>query len=226
MKKIVFATNNKHKLQEVKAILAGKADVLGLADIGCNDDIPETGNTLEENALLKARYVYEKFNTGCFADDTGLEIEALDGRPGVYSARYAGEHGDDAQNCAKVLHEMENQENRAAHFTCVLSLAVPSGPALTWEGRCEGEILREKRGNSGFGYDPLFFYPNFGKTFAEVPLSQKNTISHRGKALQEFAAEFPKVEVWLRQRMDELKPPKPDHSEFEHNDWSQERMVK
>ena len=225
---IVLATNNSNKVREMRELLSqyGKVQVKSLSDFGPMPEAVEDGETFEENAYKKALHYAKVLGLPCLADDSGLCVDALDGRPGVYSARYAGEHGDDAQNCAKVLHEMENQENRAAHFTCVLSLAVPSGPALTWEGRCEGEKLQKKRGNSGFGYDPLFFYPNFGKTFAEVPLSQKNTISHRGKALQEFAAEFPKVEVWLRQRMDELKPPKPDHSEFEHNDWSQERMVK
>jgi XTP/dITP diphosphohydrolase len=119
---------------------------------------------------------------------------------------------------------MAGKNNRAAHFVCVLSLATPAGPALTWEGRCDGEILAERRGDSGFGYDPIFFFPAFGKTFAEVSMAEKNRVSHRGRALAEFVAEFPKVQVWLRQRMAEIKPPKPDHSQFEHNDWSRERM--
>ncbi|NLZ17563.1 MAG: XTP/dITP diphosphatase [Desulfobulbaceae bacterium] len=223
---IVLATNNVNKVREIKALLHEYAvEVKSLADFGPMPEAVEDGTTFDENAYKKALHYAKILGLPCLADDSGLSVDALDGRPGVYSARYAGEHATDADNCTKLLKEMEGQTNRNAHFTCVLSLAVPSGPALTWEASCAGEILQEKRGESGFGYDPVFFYPDFGKTFAEVPLEQKSSVSHRGLALKEFASEFGKVAQWLRQRMEESKPPKPDHKEFEHNDWSQERMV-
>ncbi len=187
MKKIVFATNNKHKLQEVKAILAGKADVLGLADIGCNDDIPETGNTLEENALLKARYVYEKFNTGCFADDTGLEIEALDGRPGVYSARYAGEPTNSVNNMEKVLHEMEGISNRTAQFRTVIAF-IEKDEIQLFEGIVKGKIAEKPEGNGGFGYDPVFIPEGYEHSFATLSPEMKNSISHRARAVAKLSA--------------------------------------
>ncbi len=148
-------------------------------------------------------------------------MEALDGAPGVYSARYAGENATDEDNCQKLLKEMEGVTNRKAAFKCVLSIAVPSGPALTYEGSCEGTILEEKRGESGFGYDPLFYFEEFGKSFAECNSEEKNKVSHRGKALAEVRQEFDKVMIWLNQRLAEEKPPKPDHSEFETDDWSE-----
>ena len=223
---IVLATNNVNKVREIKALLHEyTVEVKSLAEFGLMPEAVEDGETFEENAYKKSLHYAKVLGLPCLADDSGLSVDALDGRPGVYSARYAGEHATDADNCAKLLKEMEGQANRKAHFTCALSLAVPSGPALSWEASCHGEILQEKRGESGFGYDPVFFFPDFGKTFAEVPLEQKSSVSHRGKALKEFAAEFGKVAQWLRQRMEEVKPAKPDHKEFEHNDWSQERMV-
>lgn len=223
---LVLATQNANKVREIQALLGEYAvAVKSLADFGPMPEAVEDGATFDENAYKKALHYAKILGLPCLADDSGLCVDALDGRPGVYSARYAGEHASDADNCAKLLQEMEGQDRRSAHFTCVLSLAVPSGPALTWEASCEGELLREKRGESGFGYDPLFYYPEFGKTFAEVSLEEKGRVSHRGKALREFAAEFDKVAVWLRQRMEEIKPPKPDHEQFAHNDWSQERMV-
>ena len=132
----------------------------------------------------------------------------------------------DFSNIENLLDEMKGNINRKAAFKCVISIAVPSGPALTYEGMCEGEITEEPRGDSGFGYDPVFYYPEFGKTFAESTPAEKNKVSHRGRALAEMAGEFDKVLIWLRQRMDEIKPPKPDHTEFEHNDWSEPNMVK
>jgi len=152
-------------------------------------------------------------------------VEALDGAPGVYSARYAGEGADDKGNCDKLLRELElkGEGTRKAHFTCVLSIAVPSGPALTYEASCEGEILKEPRGESGFGYDPLFYFAEYAKSFAELTMEEKNRVSHRGKALQEVKSEIKMIGKWLKQRLAEEKPPKPDHSEFEGNDWSRER---
>ncbi len=154
-----------------------------------------------------------------------MVVDALDGAPGVYSARYSGENATDWDNCEKLLQEMKGKTERTARFQCVLSLATPAGPALTWEGSCEGRITEERQGEAGFGYDPVFYYEDFGKTFAEVGMAEKSVVSHRGKAMQEMSSEFDKVMVWLRQRMEEVKPKKPDHAEFEHNDWSQERMV-
>ena len=159
------------------------------------------------------------------ADDSGLVVEALDGAPGVYSARYAGENATDAENVQKLLADLAGQSNRHAAFHCVISLAVPSGPALTYEGRCEGELLEAPRGVSGFGYDPIFFSPTLGQTFAEAGMAEKNQISHRGRAMAQVAAEFDKILKWLDQRLKEAKPPKPNHEQFEHNDWSQEKMV-
>ena len=196
-----------------------------LKDYGPLPEVVEDGATFDDNAYKKAFHYARVLGLPCLADDSGLVVEALNGQPGVYSARYAGENVTDQENCDKLLQEMEGKDNRLARFECVLSLATPGGPALTWEGCCDGEITRERRGESGFGYDPVFFYPEFGKTFAEVPMEKKSEVSHRGRAMAEFAAEIDKVLVWIRQRMEELKPPKPDHEEFEHNDWSQERMV-
>ncbi|MDY0390746.1 MAG: XTP/dITP diphosphatase [Desulfobulbus oligotrophicus] len=222
---IVVATSNMNKLKEIQALLKEySVTVKSLADFGPMPEAVEDGETFDENAYKKALHYAKVLGLPCLADDSGLVVEALDGRPGVYSARYAGQEATDWDNCEKLLREMAGQTNRAAHFVCVLSLATPSGPALTWEARCDGEIINERRGESGFGYDPIFYSPVLGKTFAEVSMAEKNRISHRGLALAEFAGEFPKVLVWLRQRMAEIKPPKPDHSEFEHNDWSQERM--
>jgi len=222
---MVLATSNQNKLKEIRELLKDFPVVIkSLGDFGPMPEAIEDGDTFEANAYKKALHYAKVLGVPCLADDSGLAVDALDGRPGVYSARYAGLKATDWENCEKLLGEMAGQSNRAAHFVCVLSLATPAGPALTWEGRCDGEILTERRGSSGFGYDPIFFFPALGKTFAEVPMAEKSRVSHRGKALAEFAAEFPKVQVWMRQRMAEIKPPKPDHSQFEHNDWSSERM--
>lgn len=223
---IVLATNNKNKVKEFQALLKGSpVQIKCLQDYGPLPEAVEDGETFDDNAYKKAFHYARVLGIPCLADDSGLVVDALDGKPGVYSARFAGENSTDRENCDKLLREMEGKKDRKAHFECVLSLATPGGPALTWEGRCDGEITTERHGKSGFGYDPVFFYPDFDKTFAEVPMEQKSEVSHRGRALAEFAAELEKVFVWLKQRMEEIKPPKPDHSEFEHNDWSKEKMV-
>jgi len=222
---IVLATSNANKLKEFRELLKdAPVAIKSLADFGPMPEPVEDGATFDDNAYKKALHYAKVLGLPCLADDSGLAVDALDGRPGVYSARYSGPGATDWSNCDKLLAEMEGQTNRSAHFVCVLSLATPGGPALTWEGRCDGELLTERRGEAGFGYDPLFYYPELGKTFAELSMEEKSRVSHRGRAMAEFAAEFPKVQVWLRQRMAEIKPPKPDHSEFEHNDWSKERM--
>ena len=223
---IVLATSNKNKIREIRELLKDfPVQIKSVADFGPMPEPVEDGATFDDNAYKKAFHYAKVLGVPCLADDSGLVVDALDGRPGVYSARYAGPDATDRSNCDKLLAEMFGQTNRAAHFVCVLSLATPAGPALTWEGRCDGEILGERRGESGFGYDPIFFSPEFGKTFAEVTMAEKSSVSHRGRALADFVAEFAKVQIWLRQRMAEIKPEKPDHSQFEHNDWSQERMV-
>ena len=185
-KKFVFATNNAHKLEEVTAILGDKIELLSMKDIHCHADIPETADTLEGNALLKARYIFENYNMDCFADDTGLEVEALDGAPGVYSARYAGGEGHDAQaNMLKLLHELEGKENRKAQFRTAISLIL-DGKEYLFEGVIKGEIIREKRGDSGFGYDPVFKPEGYERTFAELGNDVKNKISHRALAVQKL----------------------------------------
>ena len=182
MKKFVFATNNIHKLREVAAIVGHQIELLSLNDIGCHDDIPETSDTLEGNALLKARYVYERYHTNCFADDTGLEVEALGGAPGVYSARYAGEGHNSEENIKKLLHELEGKDNRKARFRTVFALII-NGKEHLFEGIVRGEIIARKRGTSGFGYDPVFVPEGFTQTFAEMSDGQKNKISHRALAV-------------------------------------------
>ena len=178
MKKFVFATNNAHKLKEVAAIVGHQIELLSLEDICCHDDIPETSDTLEGNALQKAKYVYELYHIDCFADDTGLEVEALDGAPGVYSARYAGEGHNSEENIRKLLHELEGKDNRKARFRTVFALII-NGKEHLFEGIVKGEIIATKRGTSGFGYDPVFVPEGFTQTFAEMSDAQKNKISHR-----------------------------------------------
>ncbi len=182
-KKLVFATNNKHKLEEARAILGNKFDVVSLAEINCHDEIPETADTLEGNALIKARWIKEKYGYDCFADDTGLMVEALDGAPGVYSARYAGVHCSFADNVNKMLREMEGKENRRAYFATVIALIL-NGETRTFEGRVDGTIATEPHGNGGFGYDPIFIPNETGISFAEMCSADKNAISHRGRALR------------------------------------------
>ncbi len=185
--KIVFATNNKHKLSEVRNILGNKFEIVSLADIGCNEDIPEKGQTLKENALMKAEYIHNKYHVNCFADDTGLEVDSLGGAPGVYSARYAGGLGHDSQaNMKKLLHELENKTDRKARFRTVIALIL-NNKTTTFEGIVNGEIIKEKRGGEGFGYDPIFQPEGFSQTFAELGTGIKNQISHRAKATQKLA---------------------------------------
>jgi len=223
---IVLATSNQGKVKEFAKMLKDfPVEIKSLADFGPIPEAVEDGATFDDNAYKKASFTAKVLGLPAMADDSGLTVEALDGAPGVYSARYAGDKASDADNIAKLLAEMEGKENRKAAFECVISLAVPSGPALTFEGRCEGEILTAPRGNDGFGYDPVFFYPPLKKTFAELDLAEKNRVSHRGQAVAQVAAEFNQVLKWLEQRLFEEKPAKPDHAQFEHNDWSEEIMV-
>ena len=182
---IVFATNNKHKLQEVKQIIGERFNIISLKELQCFDDIPETENTLEGNALLKARYIHQRFNCNCFADDTGLEIEALDGKPGVFSARYAGEHCSFEDNINKILAELEGKTNRNAIFRTVIALIINDKEYL-FEGNIKGKIIDSKKGISGFGYDPVFIPDGYSETFAEMGNDLKNTISHRALATKQL----------------------------------------
>ena len=185
-RKLVFATNNAHKLDEVAAIVGDQVEILSLNDIGCQADIPETAETLEGNALLKSSYIYKNYHLDCFADDTGLEVKALNGAPGVYSARYAGGEGHDAQaNMLKLLHELDGKENRKAQFRTAISLIL-DGKEYLFEGVIKGEIIKEKRGDSGFGYDPVFMPEGYDRTFAELGNDIKNQISHRALAVQKL----------------------------------------
>lgn len=183
--KLAIATNNAHKLQEIRAILSGQFDeLLSLKDLGIDVDVEETGTTLEENALLKARTIQAICHIPTLADDTGLMVDALGGAPGVYSARYAGEEHNDASNRALLLKNLQNEQNRNAHFATVIAIVYPNGDFITSKGRVEGEILREERGNEGFGYDSLFYSYELKKTFAEASQEEKNSVSHRGRALR------------------------------------------
>ena len=184
--KIVFATNNEHKLSEIRDILGDKMEVLSLNDIGCHEDIPETGQTLEENALQKAQYVYDHYGYNVFSDDTGLEVDALGGAPGVHTARYAGGEGHDAEaNTRKLLYELRDQDNRKARFRTAIAL-ICNKEVNYFEGIVEGEITREKRGEKGFGYDPVFKPDGYDGTFAELGVEVKNQISHRARAVQKL----------------------------------------
>ncbi len=196
--KIVFATNNQHKLQEIRDILGSEFEIVSLKDIGCDVDIPETGNTLEENAMQKAQYVYDHYNLSCFADDTGLEVEALNGEPGVHSARYAeGTDHDSEANMAKLLRNLEDKDNRKARFRTVIALiqkqdVCPCGctsikKVNRFEGIVDGSIATEKHGTAGFGYDPIFVPEGYDKSFAELGESIKNGISHRARAVAKLA---------------------------------------
>ncbi len=184
--KLVFATNNKHKLEEVRAILGNKIEVLSLNDINCHDDIPETADTLEGNALIKARYIYEKFGVDCFADDTGLEVDVLGGEPGVYSARYAGEECNPEANMHKLLHNLTGKNNRNAQFRTVIALII-KGEEKLFNGIVKGNISCEKMGNAGFGYDPIFIPEGFSESFAQMSSDMKNSISHRYRATEELS---------------------------------------
>lgn len=184
--KLVFATNNRHKLEEIIRMLEGKYEIISLEEIGCREEIPEDYETLQENALGKARYVKEHYGYDCFADDTGLEIEALGNRPGVYSARYAGPAKNSEDNMHKVLGEMKGEENRKARFRTVIALLL-DGEEHFFEGIVKGKILEGQQGEIGFGYDPIFCPEGYQQSFAEMPMDQKNQISHRGQAVRKLA---------------------------------------
>lgn len=184
--KLVIATNNTHKLSEISTILGEKVELLSMADIGCHDDIPETADTLEGNALQKARYIYERYGVDVFADDTGLEVKVLNGRPGVYTARYAyPDRHDTEANTTKLLAEMEGAADRSARFRTVIALIL-GGKEYVFEGIVNGTITTERRGTDGFGYDPVFSPEDTGKTFAELGVEQKNRMSHRARAVQKL----------------------------------------
>lgn len=183
--KLVFASNNKNKISEIQQMLPKEITLLSLEDIGCFVDIPETANTIEGNAILKANYITEKYGYNCFADDTGLEVDALNGEPGVYSARYAGEQKNSEDNMNKLLSELQDKSNRSANFKTVIALNINNTQHL-FTGIAKGTIIEHKKGNQGFGYDPIFLPENYEKTFAEMNLDEKATLSHRGKATKEL----------------------------------------
>ena len=192
-RKLVFATHNAHKVDEVRAIRPASVEVGGPAARGCHDEIPETGDTLRDNALQKVQYIHDRFGIDCFADDTGLEVEALDGAPGVYSARYAGEPADFAKNRAKLLAALAGISNRRAQFRTVVSLIL-NDKTYFFEGIVTGRIIAEERGVGGFGYDSVFVPDGYDKTFAELPAAVKNSISHRARAMEQlnnFLAQHP-----------------------------------
>ena len=185
--KLVFATHNAHKLAEVKQLLPKQIELLSLTDIGCVEDIEETGSTLEENALIKAKYVLDTYGYNCFADDSGLEIDALNGAPGVYSARFAGPERNNSANIEKVWEELSEKKNKNAQFRTVIAVCI-DGKEWQCEGKVRGYILPEKHGEQGFGYDPIFVPEGYTQTFAELGDEEKNKISHRARAIQEFLA--------------------------------------
>lgn len=187
MQKICIATNNAHKLQEIRQIVGESIQLISLADIGCEEEIPEDQDTIEGNSLQKAQYVWDNFKVSCLADDTGLLVDALHGAPGVFSARYAGEHRSNADNINLLLANLENATNRSAHFKTVLTFII-QGKAFQFEGKVHGAIIHKKRGADGFGYDPVFLPDGKSFTFAEMSSDEKNAISHRGRAMKKFAA--------------------------------------
>jgi XTP/dITP diphosphohydrolase len=183
--KLVFSTNNKHKIREISDLLDGRFEIIGLADIGITEDIPEDADNLAGNAMFKARYVHDRTGLNVFADDTGLEVDALDGAPGVYSARYAGESKDPSDNIVKLLEELEGAKNRKARFRTVIALIYNNSEHL-FEGKVEGRIIQKRRGTGGFGYDSVFIAEGYDLTFAEMPLAEKNKISHRAQAMKKL----------------------------------------
>jgi XTP/dITP diphosphohydrolase len=198
MQPLVLATRNPGKTREIRDLLTGfPVEIKNLDDFGPIPPVEEDGKTFDENAFKKASFTAKVLGFPALADDSGLEVEALNGAPGVYSARYAGPGASDEENNAKLLEAMEGKKNRAAAFSCVLSIAVPCGVALTYEGRCKGLITEKPQGEGGFGYDPIFYFPPTKKTFAQLSIEEKNQISHRGKALAELKEEFDKVLVWI-----------------------------
>lgn len=190
--KLVFASNNKNKIKEIKSLLPEGIEILSLEDIGCVIDIPETANTIEGNALMKANFIKRHYGYDCFADDTGLEVNSLNGEPGVFSARYAGENRDDKANMEKLLLNLKEKQDRSAHFKTVIALHY-KGEQKLFTGKVEGIILKEAIGNEGFGYDPIFQADGMSKSFAEISLSDKNKVSHRAKALR-LLMEFLKIQ--------------------------------
>lgn len=199
---LVLATRNRGKIQEIGELLKEfPVHVLCLDDFGPTPVVEEDGVTFEENAYKKASFVSRILGLPALADDSGLVVDALDGAPGVFSARFGGERATDSERCKRLLSKMKGEKNRSAAFECVLSLAVPTGQALTYEARCEGMIAEEPRGTGGFGYDPIFYYPPLQKTFAQITRDQKSRVSHRGKALLELKKEFDKVLVWIQQHI-------------------------
>lgn len=199
---LVIATQNKGKIAEIVDLLKGfPVEIKNLDDFGPIPEIEEDGKTFDENAYKKASFAARILGLPALSDDSGLLVEALGGLPGVRSARYAGENATDEQRCAKLLKAMEGETNRNATFECVISIAVPTGPALTYEAKCYGRITREPAGLNGFGYDPVFYYPPLKKTFAELDREEKSRVSHRGKAFMELRDEFEKVIIWIRQNM-------------------------
>ncbi len=204
---LVLATRNQGKTAEIRGLLKNyPIDIRNLDDFGPIPSIIEDGDTFEANAYKKASLTARYLGYPALADDSGLVVEALDGAPGVHSARYAGENATDEQRCRKLLEELGDNENRKAHFQCVLSLAVPTGPALTYDAKCEGLITRELSGTGGFGYDPVFFYPELEKTFAQMTMAEKSSVSHRGKALMEMIDEFDNILAWLKKHLPPTQP--------------------
>ncbi len=185
MQQLVFATNNRHKLDEVSAMIGGRFKLLSLEDIGCDEDIAENGVTFRENASIKSNYIYQKYNLNCFADDSGLVVDALNGEPGVFSARYGGTHGDHEANIDKVLRGLGDNPNRGARFVTVISM-IWNGIELLFEGTVEGSILLQRCGSKGFGYDPIFKPAGYEITFAEMSMNEKNAISHRARAVEKM----------------------------------------
>ena len=199
---LVIATRNKGKIAEIKKLLDGFPVIIkDLTDFGPIPLVAEDGLTFDDNAYKKAAFTAKVLGLPALADDSGLVVEALDGAPGVYSARYAGKDASDKDRCLQILKEMEGKTNRNAAFECVVSIAMPTGPALTYEGRCEGIITKAPAGENGFGYDPIFYYSPFKRTFAEISMTEKNKVSHRGKVLQEIQGEFDKILTWIRRHM-------------------------
>jgi XTP/dITP diphosphohydrolase len=199
---LVIATRNQGKLNEISDLLKDyPVDLKSLDDFGPIPEVEEDGATFEENAYKKSSFTARALGFPALADDSGLVVAALDGSPGVHSARWAGEDASDADRCKKLLSKLEGATDRRAAFECVISIAVPNGPALTYEGRCEGEITTRPAGENGFGYDPVFYYAPFKKTFAEIPREKKSGVSHRGKALMEMQTEFAKVLAWIERHM-------------------------
>ena len=187
MRQICFASNNAKKLEEIRAALGDKIEILSLKDIGCTEELPETGDTLEHNAFQKARYLHEHYHVDCFADDTGLEVEALNGAPGVYSGRFAGEPRSDERNVNLLLQKLEGVKERSAAFRTVIALILEDNE-YQFEGKAVGQITTERSGTGGFGYDPVFVPEGYDQTFAELSMAEKNAISHRGKAVELLAA--------------------------------------